>query len=470
MAGCRANLSYNASPMSKPSRPAKRVHTEKREGVVQPITLGQDGVTVLAGRDRYTLTAGVPGDEVSVMVHGNSGRADPKPRMIRPSPDRVPASCPVHEVCGACSLMGMAYRAQVSAKARAVKRMVRGPGTGAGEARVGRLEGLERSLGYRTKLLMPAFTTRGGRLRFGFYQPGTTSPVMAEHCPVQHPLCLGLLAMVRALLQSHGVTASIQGNKGGWLHGLSIRVDPPTGAAELVLCGRTTEPPGGQELCDALARLPGVNTLAVSAQPNRSSYLLTPPYTLLAGAERTPFTLNNGTVLWLSPGAFFQTSHHGAEQLLTRVEALWPPGKAALMADLYGGAGLFARALASRWDKALVVERSPEAVADLKWAAKKLPGLEAWQGSVEERASSVLRRSPDLVLLDPPRRGCKAAVLSALNQAPPPTVLYVACGVQSFMRDTKTLTNGAFRLTNIEMVDMFPHTSHLEMVGKFEAK
>jgi len=425
---------------------------------------------VQAGRDTYSLPAGVPGDEVSVLVRGNSGRADPRPRLLTPSPDRVPSPCPAHEICGACSLLAMAYRAQVSSKARSIKRMLRGMGKEMNNVRVGKLEELGGALGYRTKLLMPAFSTRNGRLQFGFYRPGTTRPVIAEHCPVQHPLALGLLAMARALLQSHDVTASVQGNKGGWLHGISIRVDPPTGAAEIVLCGRTTEPPGGQALCDSLARLPGVNTLAVSAQPKRSSYLLKPPYALLAGAKRTPFTLKNGTVLWLSPGTFFQTSHLGAELLLERVAALWPAGKVDTMADLYGGAGLFARALSSRWKKALVVERSEEAVADLKWAAKKLPGLEAWQGSVEEQASAVLRRSPELVLLDPPRRGCKSAVLSALNKAPPPTLLYVACGVQSFLRDAKTLTNGRFRLTNLEMVDMFPHTSHLELVGRFEPK
>ena len=132
-------------------------------------------------------------------------------------------------------------------------------------------------------------------------------------------------------------------------------MDPPTGAVELVLCGRTADPPGGVELIESLARLPGVTSLAVSVTPKRSSYLLTPPFTLLAGSGRTPFTLKGGTTLWLSPGSFFQTSHEGAQQLVDRVEAFWPVGKVKLMADLYGGAGLFARALTGRWTKALVV-------------------------------------------------------------------------------------------------------------------
>ena len=425
---------------------------------------------MLSEGDHYTLSAGVPGDVMSLQVRGRAGQADPRPLLITPSRDRVSSPCPVLEVCGACTLLAMAYRAQVTAKARSLARMMRGLTGGGGKVKVGKLEGLKHPLGYRTKLLMPAFSGKGDRLRFGFYRPGTVRPVMAEHCPVQHPLCLGLLAMIRPLLQRHGVSASGVGTKGGWLHGISIRVDPPTGAVELVLCGRTEDPPGGLELIESLARLPGVRTLAVSVTPKRSSYLLTPPFKLLAGSGRTPFTLNSGSTLDLSPGTFFQTSHEGAEQLVQRVAALWPEEKVGLMLDLYGGAGLFARALAPRWKKALVVERSAEAVADLRHVCKKLPGLDVWQGAVEDKAVAALNRTPDLVLLDPPRRGCKATVLSALSQNPPPALIYVSCGVESFIHDTQILTKGSFRLTNLEMVDMFPHTAHLELVAKFEPK
>jgi len=435
---------------------------------VRPFTLGQDGVEVEVDQARFKLPAGVPGDKMEVRLRGKAGGADPRPKLLEPSADRVPSPCPVLEECGACSLLAMAYRAQIAAKGKALKQLIKP--LGCPPRKVGRLEGLDRPLGYRTKLLMPAFSAKNRRLRFGFYRPGTTRPVRAEHCPVQHPLALGLLAMVRPLLESFGVSASGPGTSGGWLHAISIRVDPPTGAAEIILCGRTPEPPGGAELVDAMGRLPGLCTLAVSAAKKRSSYPVAPPFELLRGDGHTPFTLA-GKQYMLSPGTFFQTNHEGAERLLHKVTRLMPK-QAGLMLDLYGGAGIFARALAGRWRKAIVVERSDEAVADLERAAAKerLKGLEVWAGAVEERAAAALRRSPDLVLLDPPRRGAKPGVISALNKTPPETLLYVACGAQAFARDAQKLTRGGFRLAAVEAVDMFPHTAHLEIVAKFERK
>lgn len=435
---------------------------------MRPIRLGQDGVVVAVDQDTYTIPAGVPGDKVEVKVRGKAGGVDPRPLLVEASPDRVVSPCPALEECGACSLLAMAYRTQISAKGKGLKELLQPLGCPPG--RVERLTGLDRPLGYRTKLLMPAFTDRRHHLRFGFYRPGTTRPVRAEHCPVQHPLVLGLLAMIRPLLTEHGVTASGTGTSGGWLHAISIRVDPPTGAAEVILCGRSAEPPGGNDLVDALGRLPGVETLAVSVAKKRSSYPLVPPFVLLRGTGTTRFTLGERTFR-LSPGTFFQTSHEGAERLLAQVEALMPD-KVRLMADLYGGVGVFARALSGHWKKALVVERSPEAVADLERAARRegLKNLEVWQGAVEERAPAAMRRSPDLVLVDPPRRGCKAGVISALNKMPPPVLIYVACGVEAFARDARKLTRGAFTLKEVRAVDMFPHTAHLELVARFEAK
>ncbi len=440
----------------------------RKEGFVRPIYLGQDGVVVGVDEERYTISAGVPGDKMEIRVRGKSGHADSRPNLLKPSLDRVPSPCPVLEECGACTLLAMAYRTQIAAKGGCLKRILQPLGCPPG--RVGRLTGLKQPLGFRTKLLMPAFTARNNTLRFGLYRPGTTRPVPAEHCPVQHPLALGLLAMIRPLLDRHGVSASGPGHTGGWLHAISIRVDPPTGAVELILCGRTPEPPGGNNLVDALGRLPGVNTLAVSSAPKRSSYPLNPPFNLLRGRGVTPFTLQ-GKSYALSPGTFFQTNLEGAELLLAQVEELMP-SKVRFFADLYGGAGVFARALASRWEKALVVERSPEAVADLRRTAKheSLPNLDIWEGAVEDRTEAILRRKPDLVLVDPPRRGCKAAVINALNKEPPAELIYVACGVNAFVQDTRKLTQGSFVLKEVHPVDMFPHTAHLELVAKFEAK
>ena len=112
------------------------------------------------------------------------------------------------------------------------------------------------------------------RFRLGFYARGTTRLIEAPGCPVQHPLTLAAVALVSQALADTPVTATAPKGKGGWLHGIAARVDPPSGGIELTLIGRTGKLPGGKSLAARLASLPGVKGLHISVNPSRSSFLM----------------------------------------------------------------------------------------------------------------------------------------------------------------------------------------------------
>jgi 23S rRNA (uracil1939-C5)-methyltransferase len=444
------------------------------EATVEPLQLGAAGVVVsVTDRDRrYAVAAGVPGDRLRIQPPRRDAippriRGTDEPALaarievIEGAPGRVVAPCALLESCGACALQEQRYAAQLEAKLEALRALM--APLGADPERV-TIRGLEQPFGHRTKLSMAA-GGRAGALRFGFYPRGSFGePLPAEGCPVQHPLTLSTLALVRqALDATHVSPTSAKDPRTGWLHGITVRVDPTRGAAEVTLIGRNERPPGRGSFAEQVGALPHVEAVHIGVNPRRSSYAIGETFVHIAGAPQMTFTLA-GQSFRLSPGSFFQTSHAGAELLAQAVLELLPNGMRCL-ADLYGGVGVFSRLAAGRWEKALVAELNPHAVADLRadLAARPLP-LRVVPGRVEQTIRRVLEAQPDVVLLDPPRRGCQPAVLRALTSAAPAQLVYVACGVEALLTDVKRLRKSGYRVDRVIAVDMFPHTPHLEVV------
>ena len=436
------------------------------QGTVAPFELGQSGATLKIKERALTVSAGVPGDRLLV-------RLDPRVRglahgeaLIEPSIHRVEAPCALLERCGGCSIQAMDYRAQLRAKSLAFRSAMAKLGCPPGEVQP--VVGLASPLGHRTKLMMPA-TSRGKRLRFGLNQRGSARPTPAEGCPVQHPLALGVLAMAQSVLDRFGVLPSdLPKDPRGWLHALRVRVDPTSGQSELTLCGRTERVPGGEPMLNKLRALPSVTTVALSVCSERSSYPMVPPVKTLAGRGRTTFTLG-GQQFELSPGTFFQTSAEGAELLAQQVLELLPQ-QLDTLADLYAGAGIFTCLSHGRWQRALVLEESQPAMADLRRHARlhKINNVVGVQGKAEVALRRVLDRKPEVVLLDPPRAGCKPGVLEAVAQAEPRSIVYVSCGFNEFIDGARRLEQHGYRPAAARAVDMFPHTTHLETVVRFE--
>ena len=437
---------------------------------VAPLEIGDGGCVLQGWEGRLSLSGAVPGERVNVEVfeRDRGYRQVNLLEIVERSPDRVRPPCVITELCGGCAFQEMAYTAQLEAKHVSLLQHLDGL---CDPSQVGPVRGLTRSTGYRTRLLMPAAprSTRPGDIELGFYRQHTNELIAATGCPVQHPLTLAVLAMVHQVLRASNMQASTtRRGDNGWLHGVSIRVDPAGESTELVLIGRTHKVPGGEVLVERLASLPTVNGVHLTTNPERSSYLYGEDFSPLAGSKRTIFHLG-GETFHLSPGSFFQTSAEGAEKLVSTVLELLPEAFDCL-ADLYGGVGVFARLTRHRWRRAVVAESNPRAVEDLRHFLKHvgLKGLHVVNGRVEETLEHSLKHRPDVVLLDPPRGGCAPQAIQGLLEHDAPVLLYVACGLKAFVRDAALLIEGGYQLVRVESVDMFPHTSHLEVVARFE--
>ncbi len=456
----RAEASPPPAATAPPQVPAPTSQGEEHlEGKIGALIIGETGCGVRVGDRRVALSTGVPGDRVR-FVDGSRHGPPQLIKLLSPSPDRVEAPCAVLDRCGGCTFQAMDYARQLEDKRASLKITLR---TLCEPSLIKPVIGLSKPFGFRTRLLMAAAPTKGG-FDLGFYQRGSTDLVAAGGCPVQHPLTLAALAMVKQALDGASIEATSPRGHRGWLHGLGVRVDPASGATEVTLAAQSPKVPGGDALVRRLTALPGVNGLHLTVNPARSSYLFGESFIHLGGHRRTIFALG-GQHFHLSPGAFFQTNHEGAERLAEIVVDMLPE-RSVHLADLYGGVGVFARLSQSRWERATVAESNPHAIEDLKAWLKKNPGsnLRAICGKVESVIDKVLDLNPDTVIIDPPRSGCHPKVISSLVESGPPLIIFVACGVEALVRDSRALVDGGYRIDRVESVDMFPHTSHLETV------
>ncbi|OGR11943.1 MAG: 23S rRNA (uracil-5-)-methyltransferase RumA [Deltaproteobacteria bacterium RIFOXYB12_FULL_58_9] len=376
------------------------------------------------------------------------------------------ALCSLFGRCGGCANQNVEYGKQLRNKRKMLfERLAHMCATDCIEPVVG----LTPPFGYRTRLLMPAIPDgrREPPFRLGLYERHSSRLLDVAGCPVQHPLTLATAAMVQQVLASSPITATAPNSDKGWLHGLGVRVDPQSGAAEVTLVGKSHTIPGGNEIARRIVMLPGVSGVHLSVNPGRSSYLLGDEHVHLAGNKRTVFHLAN-QAFHVSAGAFFQTSLTGAEILVEQVLGMLPT-RFPHLADLYGGVGVFARLTEERWNKAIVAESNPYAVADLhEWIEQTgCRSLRVARGRTEDVMHEVLEPHPDVVILDPPRSGCHPRVISELGRIDSATILYIACSLDALVRDGNLLLDAGYRIDRVSSVDMFPHTDHLEVVVRF---
>jgi 23S rRNA (uracil1939-C5)-methyltransferase len=355
---------------------------------------------------------GIPGERVEVAVYKARKRYAEGEilRVLDPSPDRAEPACPYFGTCGGCQLQHMSYELQLRTKRKVVSDLL---------ARVGRFDQVEvlptipspREYGYRNSARF--LTGRQGDL--GYTDWRSNAFLRVDVCPIMEPPINDALARV----QGRGV------------HKEHVRI-------------RHSEDTG--------------------------QTLVNPPLNGEDGAEQGPLVYELlGRRFRVSPTTFFQVNTAQAERLIElSVERLGPlEGKIAV--DAYCGAGAFTRFIAERAQAAIGIEESPSAVAD---ARVNLAGTHA--RVIEARAEVALPAldSPaDAVLLDPPRAGCEPPALDALLALAPERIVYVSCDPATLARDLKTLcSSGAYALQDVQPVDMFPQTAHVEVVATLHAR
>ncbi len=423
------------SNASTSSTPLGTTHTATVDG----FTHGGEGVVRIDGKAVFASGA-LPGERVQVRITEDNDRwaRAEVTEVLDASPDRVEPPCPIAWECGGCDLQHATPEAQVRLKTRVVREQLERlgkfddppvlPGRGVGPA-----------LGYRAHARLHA--APDGRL--GFHAEGTNDVVPTDHCPILTPAAQALLTAV----------------------------GDHTGATEVELRADGIGPDGDPDR-GVVVLTPGPDPLDV---PEGEFDLL------LAQPEEGAVALRGDGVLdvevaglsyALPSGGFFQVSTHAAEALVTEVLRAVGDVDGRLVWDLYAGVGLLSLPLARAGAEVLAIEGNAAAcaAATVNAEANEL-SVTIEEGDVHDalrdRAREGVLDLPDVVVLDPPRPGVGQEPLRDLAALAPPRVVLVACDPASLARDAATLVAEGYRLEEVQPLDLFPMTHHVEAVATF---
>jgi len=377
----------------------------------------------------------MPGEKALVEIAEDKGRYA-RGRLVEiltPSPHRVDPPCPHFGPgrCGGCQWQHIAYPAQLELKAAVVGDQL---------ARLGRLPDAP------VKPAIPSASpwryrnhvqfSVGGDGRLGFVATGGRRVETVEVCYLMHPLLDELFIALDLELPG--------------LARLSLRAGVNTGDLMMIFETHDDLPPALE-----------------SALPVSCVLLLSDgtPVNLIGSNHITEVVA--GRSFHISAASFFQVNTAAAEELIGVVgEYLAPAGDEVLL-DAYCGVGTFALSLADQVGQVIAIEEDAGAVADARLNAAELTNVEFVEGSVEAILPK-LDRPIDLAVLDPPRQGCKPEALRALVELAPRRIVYVSCDPATLARDARKLADAGYQLVEVQPVDMFPQTYHIESVALWE--
>lgn len=383
--------------------------------------------------------------------------------ILEPSVHRTRPSCIVGDKCGGCQWLHINYQYQMEAKrhqvVQALERIA-----GMKNPPVDRVLASESALGYRNKATFPLGISPSGQVQAGYYQKGSHKIVNLNQCPLQDARLNPLLAEVKQDIQRRGWQVYDETHHKGQVRHLALRIGRRTGEILLTLVVKDWNLSGIEtQAQEWLQRYPDLVGVSLNKNGDRTNAIFAEETRCIAGK---PYLKEEfaGLELQIRPDTFFQVNTEVAELLLQEIiNELNLQGDEVLL-DAYCGIGTMTLPLAKRVREAIGLEVQAEAVKQAQVNAE-LNGINNVKFQVGEVEKSIghLEVTPDIVLLDPPRKGCDRSVIDTLLQIKPKRIVYISCKPATLARDLKLLCqNGEYRLTKVQPADFFPQTSHVE--------
>ncbi len=389
--------------------------------------------------------------------------------ISEPSPARVPPACSVYELCGGCQLSHLSYEGQLAAKRRRVADVLARIG-GYPSVLVRPVLAAKHPFGYRNKTAIPVGGEPGAPV-LGYYRQGSHDIVPVSSCALLQAPHNRLLAFAKDFMTRHQIAPyNEKTGKGSVRHILSRTGENGRLMAVIVTATEALpcEPEWIREIRDAV---PECVSLWHNVQPGRGNVILGKKIRLLWGKETLAASLG-GLRFSVSPFSFFQVNPAQAEILYETALTYANLTGIETVIDAYCGTGTITLALAKKAAHVIGIEIVAPAIADAKENSKKnkIGNAEFFVGDAAKLMPKLLADGtrPDVIVMDPVRAGCDEKVLEAAAQMSPARIVYVSCNPATFARDAARLRELGYKLKEVTPVDMFPQTTHVEVVGLFE--
>lgn len=387
-------------------------------------------------------------------------------RIITPSADRIENDCPVFGKCGGCVFRHISYAAELRAKEQIVRDAFERLG-GIDLSRVDFLpiaasEDCER---YRNKLQMPLGKTDSGIIS-GFYSERSHRIVPIEECKLQPKIFSEIIMFIKKRVKELKISVYNEEKNEGVLRHIYLRRGHYSGEICVVLVARRKVPEFQRLAREIVGKFPEITGVVLNLNPDKTNVILGEREITLIGKPEISDQMC-GVEVEISPKSFYQVNTKAAEKLYRKAaEFANPRGKTIL--DLYCGAGTIGLSMSGEAAKIIGAEIVPEAVENARKNAL-LSGIDNAEFIVADAAEAAVLFnsrgfSPDVIILDPPRKGCGEAVLAECGKMNPERIVMISCNPATAARDCKFLSENGYSPRVIQSFDLFPRTRHVECV------
>jgi 23S rRNA (uracil1939-C5)-methyltransferase len=395
-------------------------------------------------------------------------------KVVKPSSFRVEPKCSLHQRCGGCQLQALSYEKQLEYKQDKVRNALLRIGAFAPPQLDGALEGIigmEYPFRYRNKLQIPFGYDKKGEVVCGLYAGHTHDIIATTDCWLGDEQNQEILETLLTFIKEQGITVyDEKGGKGLLRH---VLVRKGYYSQELMVClvinSAEKVIPHQQRLVDSLGQISGMASISLNLNNERTNVIMGKETYCIWGREYITDSLKipatqQAITFQISPLSFYQVNPRQAEKLyglaldyagLTGEETVW---------DLYCGVGTISLFLAGAAKRVYGVEAVAEAVRDARRNAE-INGVENVSFIEGEAGTGLADCPPDVIVLDPPRKGCSPACLQAMLEAQAKRIVYISCDSATLARDLRILCDGGYELKRVRAVDQFGQSVHVEAIA-----
>lgn len=385
--------------------------------------------------------------------------------ILKASKDRIIPDCPVFSKCGGCAFRHIEYTAECDMKKQRVADAF---------SRIGHMDITPESMiksgstnRYRNKAQYPV-RYENGKLSIGFFAPNSHRVIDCRDCMLQPKEFARILAVFEKWITKNGITIYNETTHKGLLRHIYIRKAFVTN--QIMVCAVINGhnlPKKDDLIISLIKECNNIVSVAVNENTNDSNVILGKKCNIIWGSEYIEDVLC-GVKVRISPLSFYQVNREQAELLYKKASEYAAVTENDTLLDLYCGAGTIGLSMAKKVKSLIGVEIIPEAVEDAKINAEinGITNAEFICGDAPEAAKILKNRGikPDVIIIDPPRKGCAPELLQTIVEMNPDRLIYVSCDPATLARDCAILKDMGYETTKATAVDMFPRTSHVECV------
>ena len=460
---------------------------------IEDMGIGGEGIGKYEGMTFFVKDA-VIGDEILAGVtklkkgYGYARLVE----IVKPSPKRVGAPCKIARQCGGCQIQNLCYEEQLVLKQKKVENNLRRIGSFSQEQVEKVMEpvvGMEDPFRYRNKAQFPCGYDKDGNIVFGFYAARSHQVIPIDDCLLGVSENAKILAVIKEYMEACHIKPYDETTGQGLLRHVLIRKGFHSGQVMVCLIINGDKLPQADRLVESLSEVPGMHSISYNVNKEKTNRILGDKVQLLWGdlcirdtihrvreEESGGFTRTDESVTFaISPKSFYQVNPVQTEKLyslaleyagLTGKEIVW---------DLYCGIGTISLFLVQAAKHVYGVEIVPEAVADARENAKnnQIENATFYVGKAEEVLPAWVEEHaddgdaglhPDVIVVDPPRKGCDEKCLETMVAMAPERIVYVSCDSATLARDLKYLQGKGYEVLRVRPVDQFCHSMHVETV------